>query len=582
MSATSRRAIDVFPVVLMAAAAVVFIAFNAARFNRVGEPFGLVLGAGGEILDANPQMTPALSRNEPVDLSMMSLRDRLVVTSAAITPYTGQLVRIFQRVPNRTREVVVRVKRSTDERNTQTMIVAETLGSGVFLAIATLLAFRRPGAMTLYLLAYGLGLPTQYKVTAFAPDWVLVLAEFMQATFGTFMPYALLIFACLFPYGRPKGWLAYCVPAALFLGGLNVAIQMYGDFSFYILSVPSSAWDIAYRLYRALEVALPIVICAALVTTYLAGSPAVRQRAKWLVAAAFFTQAVYVFDAYVSYYVTGLWTTQWLFTDAELAAMTIPALFGLVVAYVVLRYNVMNVGLVVSRTFVMGLFAGSLVMAFVAVEWFVGQQLHEDRVALPLGACVALLGAFIFASSLPRLERALNAIFFQRRLTAERQLRLEGQALQRVGTEEELYARIAEAPLRVLDLTSSAVFTVEGADIRPITMIGLNPSVIFDFVDLRAVASLLRSRRRTVSIAATLGPADGHVDLPAAATPLTVRRRLKGFALYGAHRSGEDIDDAERRNLDAFARAAAPTYERLELEALRSEIALATIQDKPQ
>src|SRR5579863_3686697 len=115
MSAGSRRAIDVVPVVLLAAAATLFIAFNVARFNRVGEAFGLVLGPGGAILDANPQMKPALSRNEPINLSMMTWRDRLIVTSTAITPYTGEVVRIFQGLPGRTREVVVHVKRSTDE-----------------------------------------------------------------------------------------------------------------------------------------------------------------------------------------------------------------------------------------------------------------------------------------------------------------------------------------------------------------------------------------------------------------------------------------------------------------------------------
>jgi hypothetical protein len=582
MSAARWRAVDAVPLVLLAAAAALFIAFNVSRFNRAGEPFSLVLGPGGAILHANPQMKPALSLNEPVDLSLMTLRDRLVVASTAVTPYTGEIVRVFQGLPGRTHEVVVRVKRSTDEHHTHLMIVGETLGSGTFLVIATLLAFRRPGAMTLYLLVYGVGLATQYKVTAFAPDWVLALAEFMQATFGTFMPYALLIFACLFPYGRLKGWLAYCVPAALILGGLNVAIALYADVSLYVLSVPTSAWNFEYRLYEPLEVGLPIVICAALVTTYLAGTPAVRQRVKWLVAATLFTQAVYMVNAYLTYYGTDLGVTQSIVVDAELAAVTIPALFGLVLAYVVLRYNVMNVGIVVSRTFVLGVFIAVLVAAFVTIEWFVGRQLHEETVALVLDACVALVGAFIFASSLPRLEQAFNAVFLQRRLTSERQLRLESEGLQSAGTEGELYSRVAEVPVRVLDLTGSAVFTLEGSGIHAVTMIGLKANVVLEFVDLQAVASLMRSRRRTVSIAGTLRPAHEDVDLPAVATPLTLGRRVKAFALYGAHRSGEDVDDVERRTLDVFARAAAAVYEHLEVEALHSEILLAQIQDEPQ
>ena len=576
------RAVMILLVALAVSTSTLFIALDVARFHRIGESFGLVIGPGGAIMDANPRINGILSRREPVNLSKMTLRDRLVVASAAVTPFPGQIVRIFQGLPGRTRQVVVRVKRAANERQIQIAIVAETLGSGVFLIMAALLAIRRPGATTLFLLAYAVGLCSQYRVTAFAPNWMLIAAQSIQDTFGTFMPYALLIFACLFPNGRPKGWLVYCVPVALILGTSNVVIQLYGDYSFYALSVPSELFDGAYGLYRALEVALPISICAVLVTTYLGAAPPVRQRVKWLIAATLVTQAVYPFAAYWNYYIIGHAATQSPLFAAELTAMTIPVLFAGVIDYVVLRYNVLDVGLVAGRAFVLGILIALMVAAFIAIEWRVGQQLRQEAAAMVVNGCIALLGAVIFASWMPRLEQIVDAVFFRERRAAERRLRLEGEALQRVGTEDALYSRIAEAPVRVLDLTSSAIFVVEGERAYIATTIGLKERFILENVDLPAVISIMRSSRRTMSIAETRDAAHVDLDLPVAAMPLTIGRTVRAFALYGAHRSGEDLDEAERRNLDAFSRAAAAVYQRFELEALRGERLLEVLESDRQ
>jgi GAF domain len=135
---------------------------------------------------------------------------------------------------------------------------------------------------------------------------------------------------------------------------------------------------------------------------------------------------------------------------------------------------------------------------------------------------------------------------------------------------------LVEEPLRALKLHSAAVFVRDqsGRFMRRAAVGWPNgastelPSDDPLIINLQGELGTIRMRevRR------------GDVEFPAGqsapviAVPMFVRHVLLGFALYGAHVSGEDIDPDEKRLLDRLAHAAAVTYDHIDSESVRKQL----------
>jgi len=79
--------------------------------------------------------------------------------------------------------------------------------------------------------------------------------------------------------------------------------------------------------------------------------------------------------------------------------------------------------------------------------------------------------------------------------------------------------------------------------------------------------------RLSASLSAALSGGSTDPSAPVIAVPIVFRGSLDAIVLYGAHRSGEDLDPEEIDSLDALARAAAAAYDHLDAESTRLRLA---------
>jgi hypothetical protein len=248
------------------------------------------------------------------------------------------------------------------------------------------------------------------------------------------------------------------------------------------------------------------------------------------------------------------------------------------VVYGFLSERVIDFRFVIGRAAVYGSITALLLLLFGTLEWWAEQLFESTRPAIYLSLFAALFIGFSLNAVHGRVEDFLNAVFFRDQRRAEEALRTASRALANTSSEKTLVDFLVDEPVRVLGLSSAALFIAadagsafqrtadRGWNRREAETIDPEDPLI---VELRAELGpiVLDGRPR----AETILP--GGDKAPSFVVPLIMRGAVFGFVLYGARSNGLALTADERNLLIAIARSAAAAYDHIDADKSRARIA---------
>lgn len=312
--------------------------------------------------------------------------------------------------------------------------------------------------------------------------------------------------------------------------------------------------------------------------------PADRAKIRWVV----FAAALYVANAVASILVRHFvpFHHGWRTSDVILfftGFVTTLFLQGAIV-YTVLRHRVFDVRFALNRALAYVLLTGAFVLLLELVDIYVSHQLVESKIATIVEILVALAFAFGLDTAKQQIERFLGATFFRSRERALDELRKLTKSVRVARHPETVSAMLTLEVAEALHLTSAAVFRIQGDVFRRLNAVEWQDETATEIEGDALLALELSSSREPMPMHA---PLRRNLALPSAelqpvlAVPLITGNRLDGFALFGAHRDGDDLDPDEVKALHALVETAAVAYEHLETEALRVEVVALRAQLHP-
>ncbi len=259
------------------------------------------------------------------------------------------------------------------------------------------------------------------------------------------------------------------------------------------------------------------------------------------------------------------------------ALSLVPVVLPISVAYAVLKHRVIDVRFALNRALVYGTLTSALVLFFSFVEWLIGKKLEATRLAFYVDLATALGIGFWFNAMHARVERVVESALFRKQRRAQERLERVVRAIPHAGALQTVDAFLVDDPADAFELESAAVF--RRADDGTFERVRSNGWQIGDAASVPEADGLIA---HLAADSAPLALADVREPLlskfpsggamPILAVPISARARLAGFALYGAHRSGEALNPDERAMLHRLAVAAAAAYDHLEAEDLRREV----------
>jgi hypothetical protein len=289
-----------------------------------------------------------------------------------------------------------------------------------------------------------------------------------------------------------------------------------------------------------------------------------RQRLHWIAAGFVFWIVIDVADAL-------LWPgyePYWVHTAMDASQV----IFPLTVAYAIFRERVVDINFVVSRTVAYGLLTTIIVGVFALIDLFLSRTM-EARFSLPVDIVVALVLGFFFHGMRRRIDDGVDRVIFRKRHFAEMRLAKAARAVVHVDDSSAIADYLTRLPAEVLDLTGAALYMRRGGGFALERCAGWKhePTAVLATSDpLVAFISAELGCVRVGDVPMREAPPDRH-DAAVLAIPLVFRRELAGFALYGAHEDGADLDADDERALLPLVNNAAVTYDHIEAQALREE-----------
>lgn len=193
---------------------------------------------------------------------------------------------------------------------------------------------------------------------------------------------------------------------------------------------------------------------------------------------------------------------------------------------------------------------------------------------------VAWLVVFLISRLHEHGVRLLERLFDIGLLRAEKQFVEVAKAMLRATSAAEIDKLLADAPLRALSLSSSAVFRQAGGEFRREGDSAGWTSAMASSITPKSL--ILAPVLANLSKAA---PFEIDPDLlneaafpsglrqPVIAAPAANERRCFAVAFYGSHVSGADFDPGERGLIGKLATTAAVAYAEVELESLQARVA---------
>jgi two-component system, NarL family, sensor kinase len=307
-----------------------------------------------------------------------------------------------------------------------------------FSACGVLLAWHRPRNPIGWLfLAGGVAYGTSAAAVSLcmlgdAAGWSTLLLRLLLALFLLAWPWAgpcLLVALLLFPDGHPAGprwhWLiwaaavegvlmvlSFASPDKLTLGSRSVS--PYLAIPFYSRLAP---------LWAASNIAWAMVLAAAvasLVARYRRGGDAERRQLLWLVLAGL---------AVLAY--VGVW---WgIFRTGPVLALLVVVLIPAAVTVAILRYQLLDIRLVVSRTLVYGLLTAGAAGAYIGLVALLDVMVNS-QVNLESAVVASIIVAIAFNPARVRLQQLIDCALYGERRDPVRAMSKVGERLAGTGT----------------------------------------------------------------------------------------------------------------------------------------------------
>ncbi|MBV9720115.1 MAG: hypothetical protein JOZ77_12420 [Candidatus Eremiobacteraeota bacterium] len=247
------------------------------------------------------------------------------------------------------------------------------------------------------------------------------------------------------------------------------------------------------------------------------------------------------------------------------------------VVYGFLSERVIDFRFAIGRAAIYGAITALLLVFFGIIEWWAEQIFESTRPAIYVSLAAALAIGFILNALHGRIELFLNTFIFRDQRRGEEALRHASRALANTSSETTLIEFLVDEPVRVLGLTSAALFLAqsEGEPFERRADRGwtrqeserIDPEDPL-IVELRAELApiVLDGRPRPETIF------PGGSKAPSLVVPLLMRGSVFGFVFYGPRGNGMPLTADERSLLEGIARNAGAAYDHIEADKAHARI----------
>jgi hypothetical protein len=444
--------------------------------------------------------------------------------------------------------------------------VLAILPATVFLIIAFVLVFLRPGVMTWSFYAYAIGYYStapayQYFHSILPADWYIPLTFFLTVVCGSWAVLPLLPFIVRFPDDHLTGFRKSIDNAVWVVIAVAFAAFSYEWFALYS-GRPAPTVEV---LDNWLPLATFVAAILMLVKKYKHSPPERRQRFGFLILG-----VVVSIIAYAVYFVPGV-----PFALAQIIGYAVVAM-PICVAYAVFRHRVLDVNFVLNRTLTYGILS-VFVIAFVSLlDWSLGHLVAEQRLAVGVELGVTIGIGFLLDRINKVIERVVEGVFFRARHLSEEYLKRAADALPYATEESAVSDGLVQVPSDALSLAAAALYrrSADGSRFEGIATSNSTMIAPPGFERNHLLVRMLQSSEKRV----WLDPLRSHLDADNAsvyvlAVPVSVRHELVSFTLYGGHANGAQLDPEEVVLLDELAREAARAYDHIEAVRTRERYA---------
>lgn len=558
---TSRPALRI---AIVTALSLFFCMWYFPDLTRVaGYPDGdLGLRTDGKIVESVGSGMPAeragIHPGERIDLSKLMPADRSAIIGGYL-PAPGRTVTFGVWHGDHRASVTLQ---AAPERTNRAFIVIREIVFFVPLLIGFFLVLLRPSPITWGFFLFSLGAGGSAPTSVFSSrvlGWnAYVSIGGIFSLLSYVLPKTGLV---LFAFSLARKPLGFWARAAIAVTAAIGVLQ-----SLPVLLFPDTAGSGWPQLNAGGDSVAAAIALGGLLYAYAHLATRLRQRLHWITVGFVYWIVIDVLDAF-------LWPgyePYWLHTAMDASQV----IFPLTVAYAILRERVVDINFVVSRTVAYGLLTTAIVGVFALIDLFLSRTM-ESRFSLPVDIVVALVLGFFFHGMRKRIDATVDRVIFRKRHVAESRLAKAAKAVVHVDDPDAIADYLTRLPAEVLDLTGAALYMRRGSGFvlercagwkhePPKRLPTSDPLVAFVSSELGIV--------RVGDVPMREAPPDRH-DSPVLAIPLVFRRELAGFALYGAHEDGADLDADDERALVPLVNNAAVTYDHIEAQALREEIA---------
>lgn len=429
-----------------------------------------------------------------------------------------------------------------------------------FLAVAALLAWRRPGypaarALVAFMLCYALLLGLQNTVLA-SPYLSVVLLQEGSTILLLIGTAAIATFAAEFPSGDAP------LPRRLArITQLLIALAVLTTIAGSALLTSESAIELSQAVVSWLFLISALLVVAILVVAYLQGAPSERQRRRWVFLLLGMGLVAVVIDVGVE---STIGYSAIVDNSALLFIGAIP--FGL--AYVILRHRVIDVGFVINRALVYAIVSAIIVGIFVIVETLMSKYVeqHSRAGSIAVQLTVALILGFSIRFIHARVDRAVDRALFRQRYLDEEAIKSFGHDAHYITSGDVLIERCVATSVKHGHATSAGVWLRDGSQTYRARHSTFGSDPLVDENDPALVA--MRARRIVADLHELGSTMPGLL-----AFPMIVRGDLIGALVCAGKEHGEAYAPDETTALQDLASAVGHALDAMRVRDLEARIA---------